>query len=383
MSNNLQRNPPSIHTLPVNTTGGTPARIGFNLQDHVAARLCIQMLSDETIKEVWCEAHDDITLMWQGPASEEVEFIQVKGEEPDQLWSIALLCAPDGNSKKKQGTSILERSLAHHRCSEPCKFRIVTSRDVKDELRPLLHPLNSSGRAAVQKELVELAQKCACKVNGFQSEQGGDCSFWIDRTVWEVVHGARAIEDKNRNDLQAEMERRSVLLLTDQNAELYGKLVRLTYDAALSVTAEQKKLKRLRIIEWVNDTAHALSMPGPKGGERLAAKMADAGLPQDAVESARRLRMDFRRELLTQRYAAPEDYSRVEGEVLARLNALRARLDCGRILDNGLSFHTRCLEELETLSTKSLASSLGSAFRQGCMYDITDRCIHRFVRVSA
>ena len=74
---------PSIHAIPIETVGGTPARRGFNLQDHVAASFCIRMMLDDQLKEVWCEAVDDITLIWQRGLGEEVEFLQVKSEEPN------------------------------------------------------------------------------------------------------------------------------------------------------------------------------------------------------------------------------------------------------------------------------------------------------------
>jgi hypothetical protein len=84
--------PSSIHALALPTVGGTPARTGFNLQDHVAATYCVRMVLEQGIKEIWCEAHDDITVLWDASAGEEVEFVQVKNEDPDQLWSFALLC---------------------------------------------------------------------------------------------------------------------------------------------------------------------------------------------------------------------------------------------------------------------------------------------------
>jgi hypothetical protein len=83
--------PLSIHLLPPLETGGVEAREGFDFQDHVAAGFCIHMLKTVTLRQVWCENQDDITLIWQGQASEEAEFVQVKSNEPDQLWSIAML----------------------------------------------------------------------------------------------------------------------------------------------------------------------------------------------------------------------------------------------------------------------------------------------------
>src|SRR6266576_981294 len=110
---------PSIRDLPPLETGGSEARRGFDLQDHVAARHCIQMLTNPALKEVWCENQDDITLIWQDGAEERIEFIQVKNNQLDGLWSVAKLCSRDvsgvqsGDSQaskktKRIGTSVLE-----------------------------------------------------------------------------------------------------------------------------------------------------------------------------------------------------------------------------------------------------------------------------------
>jgi hypothetical protein len=73
----------SIRDLPPLETGGVIARNGFNLQDHVAAGYCIDMLApDSQLKEVWCERQDDITLLWSDGT---VEFVQVKST--DTNWT--------------------------------------------------------------------------------------------------------------------------------------------------------------------------------------------------------------------------------------------------------------------------------------------------------
>ena len=81
---------PSIRELPPLEEGGTEARKGFHFQDHVAAALCIDMLDDPSLLEVWCETQDDITLIWRlaqaatkadrndVSSDERVEFVQVK-----------------------------------------------------------------------------------------------------------------------------------------------------------------------------------------------------------------------------------------------------------------------------------------------------------------
>ena len=56
---------PSIFDLKPLEHGGEDARQGFGFQDHVAAGLCIDMMLDGSIKEIWCETHDDITVIFE------------------------------------------------------------------------------------------------------------------------------------------------------------------------------------------------------------------------------------------------------------------------------------------------------------------------------
>jgi hypothetical protein len=376
--------PQSIHALPIPAIGGTPARLGFNLQDHIAAGYCIRMLSDQDLQEIWCEAHDDITLIWARAGQQEVEFVQVKKEELNQLWSLAKLCQPDSESKTKAGTSILERSLAQHRCTEPCRFRIVTSRDVMEELRALTYPIESQERSECTDKLDVLADGAAKKVNGFTSPNGTGSSFWIHRTTWEVVHTTDAVEDRNRIRLSEELERTGPHLMSDQCLELYRKLVRLVFDAGLSTTAGGKKLTREYVLQWVDRTANALAHPASVSGTRMSEKMRAASLPTETIEAARDSRWRYRQRILNPQYASPPDFREVEGEVVANLNLLLVRLDTGDYDDDGPQFHKRCLEKLEDIYlSHSTAKHLGLAFLQGCMYNVTDRCAHRFVRVSA
>ena len=139
----------SIHNLPPLERGGVVARHGFDVQDHVAAGFILLMLEIPELLQVWCETHDDITLIWQGPLGEEIEFVQVKSNELDQLWSVAKLCEREKrDADPKAGTSIYERSLANDRCCEPCRFRLVTCRPVQSDLYALTLPYSSPDRTA-------------------------------------------------------------------------------------------------------------------------------------------------------------------------------------------------------------------------------------------
>jgi hypothetical protein len=374
------QSPPSIHAIPLATTGAIPAREGFNLQDHVAASYCIRMISDSQIKEVWSEVQDDVTLIWQAGASEEVEYVQVKGSELDQLWSLALLCQQESGG---HGTSIFERSLSRDSCSESCRFRIVTAEGVKEELRPLIHQLDSPERLGAKAELDALAAKLIQKIKSAQSPNGSDGVFWVSRMVWQVVHAVAAVQAQNLVDLEKQLERNGYLLLADQRQELYQKLVRKVWDAAVSKIAAEKKIKRHELLVWLSKTVALLAHPSSSGGQRMTEKMQAANLPPDAIMAAHEARNRYRLQALMEQYSGPTKHLVVEAEIVATLSTLRARLDAGEYADDGPSFYSRCLDSLQGLHDASAeAKQLGLAYLHGCMYNIMDRCGHRFRRVT-
>lgn len=110
---------PSIFDLVPLEQGGPIARAGFLYQDHIAAKYCIEMLLDPALEQVWCETLDDITLIRRADGTLLIEFVQVKAADLAQMWSVARIC--DGKQQ-----SLVARSLAQHRCAEPCTFRIVS-----------------------------------------------------------------------------------------------------------------------------------------------------------------------------------------------------------------------------------------------------------------
>src|SRR4051794_25192694 len=66
---------PSIFDVAPLETGGVEARAGLVFQDHVAARYCLLMLESDDLKQVWCEAQDDITLIREDSSDVLVEFV--------------------------------------------------------------------------------------------------------------------------------------------------------------------------------------------------------------------------------------------------------------------------------------------------------------------
>ena len=77
-----------------------------------------------------------------------------------------------------------------------------------------------------------------------------------------------------------------------------------------------------------------------------------------------------------------KDISFVEGEVVAILHGLLSQLDAGVIDKKGIEFHALCLNKLDKLKTSQKHISLSLFFLYGCMYNITDRCSHRFIRAQ-
>ncbi len=414
----------SIHSLPPLEIGGTVARRGFAVQDHVAAGHCLNMLEDPTLGQVWCETQDDVTLLWGNGAGEEVEFVQVKAHEFDQLWSIAKLLekekveksddepddtAPpnpistngDGTGadatadkyngspkgrKRQDSRCILEKSLQYDRCDERVRFRIVTARPVKDELTFLTHPIGSANRDKTKGDYITLLTKVREKLGDFKSENGNDCTFWIDRTLWEWVHSLDSVKQKNLLKTLKLVERSGQYLAIDQVEELYQRLLTKVYDGGLArwdTEVGKKKILRADLIAWfeaaVNDAAH----PGHLGtGKKLDSKLRDAGIDPDQFEAIAEMRHRYRLERLTPKYAR-ETQAEIEGEIRARLMTLRSNLD-GKLLEvDGIAFHAMCINQINEVCAFHKENERPPAENlYGYMYDLADRCTHRFVRAK-
>jgi hypothetical protein len=370
--------------------GGPIARKGFAYQDHVAAGKCLDMLLGDGPSEVWCEAEDDIVLVWMIKGEEWFEFVQVKSNELDQLWSLAKLwekeAAKDG---KGPGACIIEKSLAHDRGDGKCLFRIVTCREPNSDIAVLKLALDNSARTAKGSGLEYVITEVEAKLGGYTSPNGNGVGSWVRMAVWEHKASITDIENENLVKLDQILHKENGFLAPDQKKELYAKLVQKVFDASLATSKthkEQKRIKGAHLREWVLRQVAALSKPASAGrSDVLEEKLKDAGFqPGDEIETAKDQRQKYRMEVLNPRFLDVTDQAVIEMEVQARLCLLKSRLDNGDLADNGVQFHARCLEELDamrdTLPTqkKPLVGLL-----YGQMYDIMNRCQHRLVRASA
>jgi len=379
----------SIHDLPPLETGGVEARRGFSIQDHVGVQFCLELLSELRLKEVWFETQDDLTLIWDNNGHDEVEFIQVKGSEFNQLWSVAKLCERKGRDGEAiVGTSILERSLAYDRCSEPCCFRVVTARPVQDELSPLTHKLGSQGRISSQREIDKLIAVVGVRVGDFKSENGNGHDYWLRHAAWDEIHSQESVKSANLIKLAELVEAQGEYLFTDQREELYQRLLTRVNNAALARwhdDAEKKKLRKIDFRAWFTQQLANLIRPAVLGGGRLVQeKMARAQIPQDTIETAKEQRRRYREESLKPQYLLTRDLRLIDDEVTAALQDLRSQLDAGTITDLGVQFHARCLQRLTELCDQlPISPKPPLVFLHGCMYNIVDRCLHRFVRAES
>jgi len=373
----------SIFDLPPIEQGGRSNRKGIHFQDHVGAGMCLDMVSNPKFDQVWFETHDDLTLIWKLDDGHEIEFVQVKSDEMDQLWSPARLCAREND---KAGTSILERSLANDRASEPCKFRMATTRGIHSDLKLLGLRLLGSTRDPKSAEFRVLTADLKKRVGDYKSPNGHDCEFWAENVEWDELHSSDSAKNSAKLKLRKYLEDEGVFLTTDQVDELYSLLIIKVQDAAAAKYSENPKAKRLirtQFIEWLKETiANTLHPASTGSGKQMARKMRMAKLPTDVIETAQVERRLFRQELLKPKYLEISDLNLLEGEVIAKLNTLKSQMDSGEINKTGPEFHRTCLAEIESLTILNAIRNIPSHLVQGAMYSVVDRCLHRFSRKS-
>lgn len=194
---------PSVFDATPEVLGGIPARQGFAYQDDVAAGFYIQMLLRGDLIEVACETYDDIRLVWQRDVEKIIEFVQVKAEHPNQLWSVAKLCERQKSPTKPDGfgSSILEKSLGQDKFLESSWFRIVTCRQTNSDLELLeTRERGHEHRSATFPQFKTLIEDVGKRLDGVKSIKGDDTAYWLINACWDVIP-ERNIEHLNQQSL--------------------------------------------------------------------------------------------------------------------------------------------------------------------------------------
>lgn len=398
---------PSVHDLVPDEPGAEAARRGFSFQDHVAAGFFLEMAEDRGLTTVWCEADDDVTLVWElvhrqggvdGQLNDgtdiqsdgiecEVEFVQVKGEEHNQLWSPSLLCRPvSRGGRQLPASSMLEKSLSHDRYREPARFRIVTIRPVQTDLRMLELPLDHATRQPSSHAFQSLADALADDVKTRTSPNGNTWEYWLARTFWDVRHSEDAVRDKNQLRLETILRRLRGYLAPDQRAVIYERLVRRAYDAAVARGQHDATRKRLCHDELLLLLRQAVAAAQHAGAtddiSPLERKLTAAALSKVTVRHAKEIRRRYLRARRSSPYfsgVARAQAERLEGEVASRLHQLWAQFEAGAIDETPAAFYSRCLSELDAIRRELPPEGAPSLeLMQGMMYDRVQRCLLRF-----
>lgn len=195
---------------------------------------------------------------------------------------------------------------------------------------------------------------------------------------------------RNLDRLTSFFERHGIFLLTPQRDEVYEKIEGFV-EAAAQLKAEEdtegKKIYRDNFRDHVlNLGQQAQNFESPVvSHDALKRKLYDASLDPASVENAISLRLDYLNEQFQARYLDPSrtELTRVRRQVVATLQEQKAWLETSALTMSGPDFHRQCIDEMRELQkilSKSNYSDIG--FLQGCMYDVTGRCRHHFVRSS-
>ncbi|WP_437796417.1 dsDNA nuclease domain-containing protein [Sorangium sp. So ce693] len=368
--------------------GGRTAREGFAYQDHVTATKCLDMLLPHGPSEVWCEAEDDIVLVWSVGGAEEFEFVQVKAHNLGQAWTVAKLCArepaKDGKAKK---ASIVEKSLAHDRGKEACRFRLVTTWAPEAVLNVLSTPLMARSSPQVVPDLGAATKAIEDQLGGtHNSPNGHSMGFWVERTTWE--HRATVDDIKNENivKLNRVLDIAGESLAPDQCDELYALLFAKVQDAALAHAVTHKLDKRLlrdALRQWLLGRAKRIQHPTHSGGTGpLVTKLTEAAIDASLIEGAKEMRRHYVAEARVPKYLPADDRETIELEVVATLHALKVALDSGKYTDDSREFLERCQDELRKMRDTLAGHRPSNSLLYGCMYEIMNRCLHRLARAT-
>lgn len=365
--------------------GGQHNRQGIEFQDHVAAHFCLLMLSDTGPIEVWCETLDDITVVWPDVAGGEIfEFIQAKHLHLDQFWSIAKLCESKvvGSKKKIPHSSIVERLLSRDSCSEPCRYRVATSVDFNSDLELMTLPLSSPARQSAP-AIDAIVSKLKKKIKDYASPNGNNVEHWVRNGTCHNFGKPEHLVTNNNMLLSAFASETGLALAPPQIAKLYERFVRRVFNAGKAswrIDPADKKILRSELKTWLSSEAVEMGLPESKG-ENLRRKMEHAHLDATLIEGAQTLRRRYRQSSINAGYLETSSRTHIEAEAIAVLHERLLHLLANSHAKDGHPFLVDCQQALRDLWLQSASrQSWGVSYLYGYMYEVSDRCLHRFSR---
>jgi hypothetical protein len=226
--------------------GGIAARRGFRVQDHVAARLALDMLRDTTIVQLECETGDDIVLRRKVNDSLVIEYVQVKTTERESKWNIKELTVRD---KGRKQTSICEKSLLCDKHGGTAWFHLVTTRAASAKLSPFLR---SRDKRIGFEEFDRLVATFGKRYRDIKSASGRGLREWAETLLWEVEGDEEALISRNVNEMLSLAAGRgstpAYQLMVDTYSELVA-YVRAMGDASVA-NPDDKIWTRTQCFAW-------------------------------------------------------------------------------------------------------------------------------------
>lgn len=372
---------PSFHDAQPEEQGGPVARSGFSYQDEVTVSLLLDLLESPDIAALHIETHDDVVLVYADTASG-VEYIQIKSDESMSAWTIAKLCQRDSG---KVGTSIYERSLARDAYKEPAQFRIVSCRDIDSVLKPLSFPRGCAAREPDSPGIVALANDLEKRCPGFCSGKGSSGPFWLEKCHWDVRFAESVVARDNLLRVLTLSATFGAALLPQQAGVLLSRLRDMAQTCAKAKWEPDREKKIVTqdafVAWWKGRLADALAAASTISGEKLRAKMSEAGLSQSLIQHASELRREFSTEARLPRYMEPNLANTLKSRVSSEILSLQAEVEAkGDVGVTGAQFHDMCIKRIDMMVATIPSGQEHAAFLKGGMYDIADRCLLRFVR---
>jgi hypothetical protein len=377
--------PPSIHELTPLESGGTTARSGFAYQDHVAVSFCIEMLADRLIESVWCEVHDDLTIIWNEKGVQEVEFVQVKAERRDALWSTAVLCRRSKKDKAEvPGSSILERSMAQARCQEPHRFRLITAADIHTQLRVLTHARGAPQRHRDHPEVREILKRITEVLQDLHVDGPGGLLFWLESVLWEVRGPEDAVRNSATVRLTGYLHDFFDMSAPDHVREVYDFLLRAVDRAASARVPppfDAKKLRSQHLLSELKAKIAALKQPyTAAGGNPLRRALTQMGMAEVEIEHVLQEHADHQAAIRRQEYLSIQGAQDAFNEIEALLHRLRLEYEPGPN-ESPKARYLRCLKALEELHASLPAGTRPPlTYFRGTMYELVKRGLHTFER---
>jgi hypothetical protein len=357
----------SIYRLIPIEEGGRIARNGFIYQDHVGAKFLMCLLKAKTDHEILFEADDDIVIINKKETPVNVELIQVKSNALDSRWSVAQMI----------DLEVLQKSLQRGRCSEDVSYQVITAYDVNDELSVMKEQLLSTNRTTEKIDKIVSAVN-AKKKDILTNEKGHDVQYWVNNCLWaKWPESIEALRNENVVFLEKYLyESRGITLPIDQKDELYQKLLALVQKAS----SETKEIfDKEKITAWLDLQILNFSAP-TQGSEKLIEKLAPISIDDTLIEVAKEFRWKYTLESLNHTFFSVSAITKFKEEAQCLLQSLKLKFDDDNKPLNSVTFHKHCIEQIDKLAE---THKIDIAIARGCMYDITNRCMHRFIKATA